>query len=150
MGLPVRALAAPAPGSRLVRLSALAPSVVPGAVEVGQLDPSRPVAFDVTLAPSHRAELASLLRAQHDRHSPRYRQWLKPGEFARRFGPDPSRVSAVVAWLHGAGLTNVRAVNGHVEVRAEIAAASSALGVSFARYRAADGTEQVAPSDAPL
>ena len=121
-----------------------------GGVRFGRLDPHQSVEFDVSLTPSHPAELASLMRALYDPASPRYHRWLAPGEFARRFGPEPSRVDAVVDWLHHAGLTDARVVDGRVEVRAEAGAASPRLGVTFARYRAADGSESFAADAAPL
>ena len=133
VGMPVRALAdEPAAPPASCARPRLAPAAPAGAVRFGRLDPQQPVEFDVSLAPSHPAELASLLRALYDPASPRYHQWLAAGEFARRFGPEPSRVDAVVDWLHGAGLTDTRVVDGRVEVRAAAGAASRALGVSFA------------------
>ena len=148
---PARALSAQTTSdARLVRPASLAPVVPHGAVRLGRLDASQPVDFDVTLAPSHAAELASLMRNLYDPGSPEYRHWLRPGEFARRFGPNPDDVRAVVGWLHSVGLGNAHEVDGLIAVHAAAHTASSALKVSFARYRSADGSQTFSPEQAPL
>jgi kumamolisin len=149
--LPVHALSASSTADpALVRPAALAPAVPHDAVRLGALDPRQAVSFDVTLAPSHPGELASLMRALSDPSSPRYQQWLPRGEFARRFAPTRADVAAVVGWLRGVGLGNARVVDGHIEVHTAAHTASSALGVSFARYASADGTQSYSPDRAPL
>ena len=62
-------------------------------VSVGSTRANRST-FDVTLAPSHAAELASLMRNLYDPSSPRVPALAAPGEFARRFGPNPARRDA--------------------------------------------------------
>jgi kumamolisin len=151
VAVPAHALAAATPaGSPFVRPAGFAPSVPHDAVDVGPVDGRQSVAFVVTLSPSHAAELASLLRAQNDPTSPRYQHWLARGEYQRRFGPDPAHVRAVMSWLHGVGFADARVADGGVEVHAPAQVASSALGVSFARYRTPDGTTSFASNAAPL
>ena len=58
------------------------------------LPADQPLELTVVLQPSHTDELASLIRDLYDPTSPRYEQWLATGEFARRFGPSPSRSKA--------------------------------------------------------
>jgi subtilase family serine protease len=57
----------------------------------------------IDLKPSHRNELDALLAAQQDPKSPEYHQWLKTGEFDRRFGPDAASREAIAQWLKQQG-----------------------------------------------
>ena len=134
----------------VLRPAALAPSLPAGAARVGALDAAQTLAFAVVLPPSHPAELDALMHDLYDPASPQYEHWLASGEFQRRFGPNPATVNAVVSWLHRAGLPDTRVVDGRVEVRARAGAAARGFGVSFARYRLANGHEQFAATQAPL
>jgi len=61
--------------------------------------------MSVALNPSNRPALEALHAGQQNPASPDYRRWLKPGEFDRRFGPDPAVRAAIVQWLAAAGFT---------------------------------------------
>ncbi len=63
------------------------------------------VTFSVYLPLQHKDALGALLAAQQDPKSPSYRKWLKPQEFAKRFGPDAKTVEMVKKELTDAGLT---------------------------------------------
>jgi subtilase family serine protease len=52
---------------------------------------------------AQRAELDSLLEAQHDARSPLYHQWLTPAEYGARFGASAVDLKRVTAWLSGHG-----------------------------------------------
>jgi hypothetical protein len=52
-----------------------------------------------------RADLASLIQAQHDPASPLYHRWLTPEQFAERFGPTEADIAAAASWLEARGLT---------------------------------------------
>ena len=121
-----------------------------GATRLGRLDSSAAVTFDVALPPSHQAELNSLIAALYEPSSPQYQQWLAPGEFARRFGPSPTRANAVIGWLRGRGLNDAQLVDGNVEVHTTAKTASSALSVSLSRYRLAGGADTFSAEEAPL
>src|SRR5208282_3099507 len=69
----------------------------------GWADLDRQLLMRVTLAPRNRSQLQKLLAAQQDPASPEFRHWLTPGEFAERFGPAQSDVSAVSHWLAAQG-----------------------------------------------
>jgi len=66
----------------------------------------------IDLNPSHRDELEALLAAQQDPSSPSYHQWLKTGEFDRRFGPDPDTRTAIAQWLKQQGFEVSQTPNG--------------------------------------
>jgi hypothetical protein len=61
----------------------------------------------LVLEPSaaQQAELDALVAAQHDPHSPLYRQWLTPAQYGERFGASAEDGARVAAWLEGHGLT---------------------------------------------
>ena len=69
----------------------------------GWADFDRQLVMRVTLALRNRSQLEKLLAAQQDPASPEFRHWLTPGEFAKRFGPVQSDVSAVSDWLAAQG-----------------------------------------------
>lgn len=56
--------------------------------------------------------LESLLKAQQDRSSPQFRQWLTPQQFGSRFGAADSDIQTITAWLQSQGFTVGRVSNG--------------------------------------
>ena len=70
---------------------------------------------------------------------------LAPHQFAARFGPTPASVAAVESWAAAQGLsaTSVSADGLLVRVTGSTATLGTALGVTFERFRAADGSEYV-------
>ena len=70
---------------------------------------------------------------------------LAPHQFATRFGPSPASVAAVESWASAQGLTvtSVSADGLLVRVAGSTSALGAALGVTFDRFRAADGHEYV-------
>ncbi len=77
-----------------------------------------------------------------------YGQYLSPEEVRARFGPSDGAISAVRAWLTGAGLT-VTAVDdrvaGYVEASGSVQAATEAFGVTFATFTGPDNKADRAP-----
>ncbi|MGD0524516.1 MAG: protease pro-enzyme activation domain-containing protein [Polyangiaceae bacterium] len=105
------AAAAPAPvnvASGLVTLPGSVHPFVRRSVDEGRLDPSRHLTgMSVLLQPSaaQKGERAKLLRAMQDPTSPSYHRWLRPEDYASRFGASPADVARVSAWLGAHGLT---------------------------------------------
>jgi pseudomonalisin len=66
---------------------------------VGWADPDQTLVMRVRFATHHRRALEKLLAEQQDPKSARYHHWLKPAEFADRFGPRPSDIKRVQEWL---------------------------------------------------
>ena len=56
------------------------------------------------LAPTQQAALDKLLAEQQDPHSPNFRKWLTPEQYAARFGMSDSDLAKVTAWLKSQGL----------------------------------------------
>ncbi|WP_158883710.1 protease pro-enzyme activation domain-containing protein [Rhodanobacter sp. L36] len=63
--------------------------------------------LQLVLQPSalRRAQLESLIEQQHDPKSPRFHQWITPGQYGKTFGVLDSDVNAVASWLKSQGLT---------------------------------------------
>ena len=55
------------------------------------------------LSPAQQADLKKLLAAQQTKGSPMYHQWLKPGQFAARYGVNAQDLARVAAWLKQQG-----------------------------------------------
>jgi subtilase family serine protease len=60
--------------------------------------------IEVALAPTHQAQLKSLLGTLYDRKSSDYRHWLSRGEFLLRFGPSSRERLAVERYLRAHGM----------------------------------------------
>ncbi len=72
-------------------------------------------------------------------------QPLAAHEFAKRFGPSAASVSAVESWAqsHGLTVTSVSPDNLLVRLTGSTSALGTALGVTFERFRAANGSTYV-------
>lgn len=110
----------------------------PAAVEthtaVGNADSAQPLTMDIRFNLRNTAELQALITAQHDPSSPDYHRWLKTGEFDERFGPRPSDVNAVLAWLASEGFTVESAADGHIEFSGNVAQAQRSFAVRIASF----------------
>ena len=68
------------------------------------------------LAPAQQAALEKLLAEQQDPHSPNYRKWLTPEQYAARFGMSDGDLAKVSAWLKSQGLS----VDGYSRARTRV------------------------------
>lgn len=138
------------PGSNPVRADRLADTAVPrGARDLGPLGASRPVRFEVVLAPKDPAAEAAQVQAEYSASSPLYHHWMTPAQFDAQFGPSPATVTAAEAWLQGEGLRAARASEFALSVSAPSAQVAQALGVTFESYRFG-GHIGYAPRSAPV
>jgi subtilase family serine protease len=74
----------------------------------GQLSGSTPMenmSLMFALSPAQQADLKNLLQQQQTVGSPLYHQWLKPGQFAARYGVSQQDLANVAAWLRSQGFT---------------------------------------------
>ena len=123
---------APQPTTRLARP---ATALAPGSVALGSVAAGTALSFDVVLAPSHTAALATLLDDLRDPASPRFGHYLAPGEFLREFGPDRRDRRQPSPRGSGAnGLHDITVDGFDVHVRTTAGAAARALGISLGRY----------------
>jgi subtilase family serine protease len=88
------------------------------------------------LAPAQQTALEKLLAEQQNPHSPNYRKWLTPEQYAARFGMSDADLVKVSAWLKSQGLT----VNGYSRSRTRVffsgtaSQVESAFHTEFHRY----------------
>jgi subtilase family serine protease len=112
--------------------SALGPQhavATPAATDVQAASPADMVAFTVYLPLRNQGQLENLLAQLHDPNSPKYRQWLQPVEFLKRFGPSAADLASVEASLTAHGFT-VTDSNAHgMHVRGPASAISNTFGV---------------------
>ena len=129
----VTAALALAPGA--FALAGATPLRTSGSTAAGAATGSRSVVL--TLAPGNAAALKALVA-----HPSRPR--LSPGQFVAQYGPSAATLAAVQSWAQTHGLTeSVSPDHLLVTLSGSDAALGSALGVSFERFDAADGSSYV-------
>jgi len=135
----------------MVRLGRLAPPALPrDATRIGPVPQSQAIGLELVLAPSHQAELTSLLHSLYDIDSSQYHHWLKPGQFAQRFDPASGAITKVKAWLASVGLHSAYRSGFTMRVTDRARAVEKGLGVIFDDYRLAHGQEVPVAGAAPL
>ncbi|MCX2180458.1 hypothetical protein KV205_07930 [Streptomyces sp. SKN60] len=144
------ATAAPAgdPGPQRVGKAPKAPK---GAVRTADPAPGAALDLSVVLEPRDPAALQRFVAEVSTPGSPRYRQYLGTGEFAKVFGAEPATVQRVRAELEAKGLT-VGALGADgltLLVKTTVADAAKAFGTEFDGYRMPDGKAGVLNTRAP-
>ncbi|WP_428393257.1 S53 family peptidase [Lichenicoccus sp.] len=115
---------------------------------LGPAPASQPVEFDVVLPLTNPAGLDALLAEQQDPASPQYHHWLKPAEFAARFGADQQIVNAVASTLKQFGL-QVTPQSRSLHVAGTATQVNMAFNVSLSLAANAAGQQQLI-ADRPL
>jgi kumamolisin len=114
------------PGA-LPGVSRILPDTVPGLVAdskaLGALQPTQKLAVALPLVLPRQAALNRYLAAEYDPHSVDYRRFLKPAQFAVRFGAPAAQVSKVESVLRGLGLGVATPTANHLYVSATGSAA---------------------------
>lgn len=123
------------------------------AYDRGLADPSTPLDRVMILfkpSAAQQADLERLLAAQQNPSSPDFHKWLKPEQFAERFGISTSDQSKVVAWLQARGLTVHESARGRnwIAFSGTTGQISQALGTEFHRYRV-NGKMHIANATSP-
>lgn len=128
------------------------PRLPAGAVPGAPLSSSAPLDVDVVLTPRHPAALTAFARAVTTVGSPVQGRFLRPGQFASRFGATPSAIATVTAALRAAGLRPGRVTsNGlSIPVRATEGAISKAFATGLRQYRLRNDRTVFANTAAPL
>ncbi len=82
------------------------------------------------------ADLQKLLREQQTEGSPMYHQWLKPGQFAARYGVSHADLEKVAAWLQQQGFTidSIPASSDRIVFSGTAAQVGSAFQTELHRY----------------
>jgi len=128
------------------------PPLPPGSHAVGALPGADALRVDVVLRPRHPAALQAFAAAVSTPSSPLFRQYLRRGQFAGRFGPAPSTVAATRAWLAGLGVAvGPTEPDGlAIPVSGTVAQIEHAFGLGIEQYRLASGRVAHAPTAEPL
>ncbi len=95
------------------------------------------------------AALKALIQAQQTPGSPGYHKWLKPDEFAARFGMAQEDIDKVEAWLQQEGFTidSVSRSNNAIHFTGTVAQVEQAFDTEMHYYNV-DGKKHFAPSTA--
>ena len=101
-------------------------ATIAGATDRGALSPATPLTVRVGLNLHNEDQLASLIAA---------RQRISPSQFAAQFGPTPSDVRSVVAYLQGQGFTNVQTSAQRVSADGTAAQVSKAFNTSLESFQ---------------
>lgn len=146
LAVPV-ALTVPGPPSgALSTVPGTQPTIVQGSTDLGPA-PDQTMTATISLRLGDPGGLAAFLAGVTDPASPEYHQFLTPEQFAARYGPSPSAVSAVETWATGSGLT-VSSVSPNrtlVTLSGDTGAFSRAFVTAFHDYRAPSGQTYVTP-----
>ncbi|MFE9256558.1 protease pro-enzyme activation domain-containing protein [Streptomyces sp. NPDC006879] len=151
VGIAPAALAETAPSPSPQRVGE-APRVPKGAVRAAEPADGQALELSVVLQPRDGAGLKRFIAEVSDPASPHYKQYLKTGEFAGRFGADPKTVAKVRGELREEGLTvgELGPDGLSLSVRTTIGKAAKAFRTEFDGYRLADGRAGVTNTRAPL
>lgn len=106
------------------------------ALSLERLPAARSLALAFGLVSRDPGGLTQAIRAIYDPHSPSYRHFLTPPQYAARFGPDPRTVEALRGWLRERGMVVAPWRGGHVlEAHGDVAQIEAALRVRMLSYR---------------
>jgi hypothetical protein len=149
----ISASGAGAAASSATRIVTAAPRL-PGTTRVlGAVRADAIVSGAVVLRPRNNAALKRFIAAASDKTSPRFRHYLAPGQFAARFGPTASSVTAVTDQLRADGLAVSVAPNGLlIHFSGSATHVEQAFGVGLDRVRlpgGATGRVRTAPVRLP-
>ena len=142
--------ARPGRAAALVAVGA-APRLPQGAVARGALARDRPIDVGLSLAPRNAAALAAYAAAVSTPGSPEFHRFITPAEFAAKFGPARSSVSAVERSMRAAGL-QIRGVSANhllVDVVGRVARVEAAFHTRITRYSLAGGGSGWAATEVP-
>ena len=127
------------------------PTDLARAAVIGQLPAGKLVHVSVALKPRNAAALSAYAQAVANPSSIDYREYLRPAQFARRFGASPAEVRAVRRGLEARGLQPGPVSAGGLSMSVTATAAQLDRGFSLSLRRVAlrDGRTAVAASAAP-
>ena len=134
-GLAVSQVAAAAPSATTVLAGSQA-SFVAHARDLGAVNRSTPVDFDVLLALPDQAAVEAEVQALSTPGTPSFRRFLTPAGFRSAYSPAPSAVAAVESWVRAGGL-KVKAVAPsrlYVEVTGTMGRAEALVGTTLHTY----------------
>ena len=133
----------------LVRL-AKKPQLPPGATRIGTVSASRRFNLTIGLAPKDPRAFDALVHDVSTPGSPRFRKFLRRGEYARRFGPTSASIAPLVSSLRAAGFRvgPLRGARQFLNVSATAKGISNFFHSEMAEFRTADGAKHFSVTSA--
>jgi subtilase family serine protease len=103
---------------------------------IGHKTSSQVLNLSIALTPRNRAQLAALIAAQNNPHSPLYHHYITPAQYDALFGPDQATVNAVVSYLRSQGISVGAIAPNHLLIDASgtVSAVEHAFGVTIDSY----------------
>lgn len=136
----------------MVRLRDNLSPLVARAALMGRAGANERIQFSIALPVRNQAQLDEFLTSLYTPGSLFYRQYLKTGEFAERFGPTQADYDAVIDFVKKQGLEVVGTHSNRMvlEVAGTSDKVETAFGVRMMRYRANSGRVFRAPDVEPV
>jgi subtilase family serine protease len=108
----------------------------------GDLPSTQTLSLQIWFKPHHQDQLTNLLANQQDSKSPRYRKWLTPQEYAKRFGVTQQEFNKVSNWLKKEGfqITSGSPANGFIKFRGNVLSIGHAFDARILKF-SADGSK---------
>jgi len=133
-------------------LAGSAPRAIKSAHDLGALESTHPFnRMVLILEPGldQQASLKSLVDSLHNKNSANYHKWLKPEEFAAKFGPSDEDLAKVEAWLQSHGMTPTAVGRGRqwIEFSGTVQQVNGAFGTSMHRFEVNGQTHIANASD---
>jgi hypothetical protein len=127
--------------SALVTVAA-APRLPAGATVVGSVAPAASLSAAVALALPDQQAVTQFIDQASNPHSPTYRQYLAPGQFASRFGPSHATIAAVEQQLTADGLkvTGLSSNDLLMQFKGSAATVESAFHTGLEKVHLVDGS----------
>lgn len=118
--------------------------------ELASETPLRKIRVMLSQSSAQQNALHTLLAAQQDRDSTLYHHWLRPEDYAARFGADPENIAKLTAWLRMSGMTNIEVARGRnfVSFSAAVSTLETTLHVKLHAY-VVDGERHYANTAEP-
>jgi hypothetical protein len=118
------------------------PSLVDHSTLIGRVDPNTTIDGAIGLEPRDEQALEQFIGAVTTKGSANFHRYLRPGQFAARFGPSESTIAAVISALGKAGL-QVSGVSSNrllVNFHGTVGQIEDAFHTELADYRLPNGT----------
>lgn len=133
------------------RLDACVRPELSSAPRLGDLDPSTQLRVDLSLPLRDPSGLDAFISALYDPHSPGFRRFIGPAEFAARFGPSRQDYRALVDFARNQGLEISLTTTSRLllQLHGRAGDMQRAFHTTLGRRRRADGSEFFAPDSVP-
>ncbi len=132
-------IVAPVDESKMTPLANNVSPMLKGATDLGAVEASQPAGRMLLVlqrSPEQENALQEFLQEAHESNSANFHKWLKPAEFAARYGAADSDVAQLTAWLgkHGLTVAKVSAAKTAIEFSGTVGQVNEAFHTSIHTY----------------